>query len=217
MSILVLLTISILLYVTNIASSFIVPNKAAVSTSFSSSNINLNKQLSRLSSSASAAASTNNQDDKILKLKEEDEDEKKEAVRKLLNECKMLYLSTVDLEESSSHLSLMRFTYLYDEEDGEVVVMSTNRKTKKFAMLQKQKGVALLVHDFEQKGGGEVTSGGFSITLKGQCRIVTDVEKAEKYRLAHLERNPEFPQFIVGDDIAILCVDVKSTRVFYYP
>jgi len=131
------------------------------------------------------------------------------VVREMLSQCRLAYLSTVDAQVSSSHLSLMRFTYVFDEEDGEVIIMSTNTKTKKFAKVKEQKGVALLVHDFGKDGTGGV----YSITLNGDCRIVTDKDKADKYRAAHLRHNPEYPQFIVGDDIAILCVDVKSASI----
>jgi hypothetical protein len=131
------------------------------------------------------------------------------AVRGMLSKCRLAYLSTVDTIMCSSHLSLMRFTYLCDPDDGEVVILSTNRQTKKFDMLQQQKGVALLVHDFRQ----DADDGVYSITLNGTCRIVTDVKKAEYYRAQHLQHNPDYPQFIVGKDIAILCVDVSSARI----
>ena len=134
-----------------------------------------------------------------------------QEVRDLLSNCHLAYLSTVDSECSSSHLSLMRFTYLNDPDDGEVVIMSTSMQTKKFEMLQRQKGVALLVHDFG-KGEDDGSGGQFSITLNGACRIVTN-PKAEVYRKAHLKHNPDYPQFIVGQNIAILCVDVKSARI----
>jgi hypothetical protein len=133
-----------------------------------------------------------------------------QAVRDMLSKCRLAYLSTVDMANASSHLSLMRFTYLNDAEDGEVVIMSTNNKTKKFGMLQQQKGMALLVHDFQQ-GGND--AGVYSITLNGECRIVSETKKAEVYRQAHLAHNPDYPQFIVGEDIAILCVDVTSARI----
>ena len=132
------------------------------------------------------------------------------AVREMLSKCRLAYLSTVDSDKGSSHLSLMRFTYLCDPEDGEVVIMSTNRKTKKFDMLQKQKGVALLVHDFAENTS---SSGLYSITLNGTCNIMTDKVKEESYRQSHLRHNPDYPQFIVGDDIAILRVDVTSARI----
>ncbi len=151
-----------------------------------------------------------------------------QQIRDLLSKSRFAYLSTVDSDMGSSHLSLMRFTYLADEVDGEVVIMSTNRKTKKFDMLQGQRGVALLVHDFlpthSSNNGGAggddgdgcagVGCGVYSITLNGNCRILENgSEKAERYRQEHLKHNPEYPQFIVGEDIVILCVDVTSARI----
>jgi general stress protein 26 len=132
-------------------------------------------------------------------------------IHDMLRKCRLAYLSTIDMVNTSSHLSLMRFTYLYDMDDGEVVIMSTNKKTKKFENLQQQKGVSLLVHDFGQGAGND--DGVYSITLNGECRIVSDTQKAEDYREAHLANNPDYPQFIVGKDIAILCVGVKSARI----
>lgn len=134
-----------------------------------------------------------------------------QEVRHLFSKCRLAYLSTVDADAGSSHLSLMRFTYLQDADDGEVVIMSTNKKTKKFEMLQRQTGVALLVHDFLSQS--DTCSGNFSITLNGTCRIVTDTAKMEHYRQAHLNHNPDYPQFIVGEDIAILCIDITSARI----
>lgn len=125
------------------------------------------------------------------------------VVENLLQKCRLAYLSTVDAD--TSHLSLMRFTYLAEEE---VIIMSTNRNTKKFDMLKKQRGVAVLVHDFGGSEGGE-----YSITLNGACSIIEDVAVMERYREAHLQHNPDYPQFIVGDNIAILCVDVRSARI----
>lgn len=138
------------------------------------------------------------------------------AIRDMLSKCRLAYLSTVDTDVASSHLSLMRFTYVHDPDDGEVVIMSTNTKTKKFEMLQKQKGVAMLVHDFppQQQGVADHGDDGmYSITLNGECRVVTEVTKEDQYRKAHLHHNPDYPQFIVGKDIAILCVDVTSARI----
>eukprot|EP00593_Proboscia_inermis_P015677 CAMPEP_0171301556 /NCGR_PEP_ID=MMETSP0816-20121228/10755_1 /TAXON_ID=420281 /ORGANISM="Proboscia inermis, Strain CCAP1064/1" /LENGTH=107 /DNA_ID=CAMNT_0011779235 /DNA_START=1 /DNA_END=324 /DNA_ORIENTATION=- len=85
--------------------------------------------------------------------------------------------------------------------------MSTNRNTKKFELLVKQKGVALLVHDF----GG--SNGSYSITLNGECEVLKDGEQTEKYRAAHLDHNPDYPQFIVGPDIAMLGIMVSSARI----
>jgi len=97
----------------------------------------------------------------------------------------------------------------------EIIIMSTQRKTKKYEMLRKQRGVALLIHDFSQnEGGGENACGGvYSITLNGDCTIVEEGERSARYRAAHLKHNPDYPQFIVGDDIAMLCVNATSARI----
>ena len=100
-------------------------------------------------------------------------------VQRLLSRCRLSYLSTIDVPAQSSHLSLMRFTYLLEEE---VIIMSTNRKTKKFAMLEQQRGVSLLVHDFGQSEDGP--DGEFSITLNGKCHIVQDGE----IKIVHIPR-----------------------------
>lgn len=90
--------------------------------------------------------------------------------------------------------------------------MSTRMNTKKYVMLQKQTGVALLVHDFAQFEDGESGGGAYSITLNGMCHIVEGPD-ADRYRAAHLRANPRYPQFIIGEDIAMLCVDVKEARI----
>jgi hypothetical protein len=133
-----------------------------------------------------------------------------QTIRDMLSKCRLAYLSTVDTKAKSSHLSLMRFTYLHDAIDGEVVIMSTNKNTKKFDMLEQQNGVALLVHDFDTDETNNTRTR--SITLNGDCCILTGDDE-DKYRKAHLQHNPDYPQFIVGDDIAVLCVHVTSARI----
>jgi hypothetical protein len=129
-------------------------------------------------------------------------------VEELLSKCRLAYLSTIDMEESSSHLSLMSFTFLPEEQ---VIVLSTNRKTKKYLMLQQQHGVSLLVHDFGTAVDGGVAEQ-YAITLNGTCQI-EEGETAELYRAAHLKHNPNYPQFIVGEDIAILAVYITTARI----
>jgi hypothetical protein len=149
-----------------------------------------------------------------------------QTLRDMLSKCRLAYLSTVHTMAKSSHLSLMRFTYVHDPEDGEVIIMSTNKKTKKFEMLRQQRGVALLVHDFDKAqsddgdGSSSINSNSNSnvapstrsITLNGNCRILSGPDE-ERYRKAHLAHNPEYPQFIVGEDIAVLCIDCTSARI----
>lgn len=108
-----------------------------------------------------------------------------DILRRVLSRCRFAYLSTVDAACNSSHLSLMRFTYLPEEE---TIIMSTNRRTKKYDMLEKQSGVALLIHNFEEvtpptigddeedesSAAPKKLTGEFSITLNGNCSVVKD-------------------------------------------
>jgi len=92
------------------------------------------------------------------------------AVQEILTKSRLAYLSTIDSDVNSSHLSLMRFTYLKSEE---IIILSTNMNTKKYRMLEQQKGIALLVHDFgDSDDGVDKSEGNFSITLNGDCAIV---------------------------------------------
>ena len=57
--------------------------------------------------------------------------------------------------------------------------MSTNIYTKKYEMLEKQSGVALLIHDFSEGNSasdGARLTGEYSITLNGTCSVVKDCE-----------------------------------------
>ena len=59
--------------------------------------------------------------------------------------------------------------------------MSTNIYTKKYEMLEKQNGVALLIHDFSEGSNSSSHSdvrltGEYSITLNGTCSVVRDGE-----------------------------------------
>lgn len=154
-----------------------------------------------------------------------------EIVRNVLVRCRFAYLSTMDVDANSSHLSLMRFTYLPEEEMSELclgcwyclngciftlslttwissvcypkrqnfncstlplhksVVMSTNKYTKKYEMLEKQSGVALLIHDFSEASaegrGGDAKNhltGEYSITLNGTCSVIKDGERFECWK-----------------------------------
>eukprot|EP00970_Alexandrium_tamarense_P016456 scaffold6572_cov175-Alexandrium_tamarense.AAC.3 len=132
-----------------------------------------------------------------------------EIVRNVLVRCRFAYLSTMDVDANSSHLSLMRFTYLPEEE---------------------------MKASAEGRGGDAKNhlTGEYSITLNGTCSVIKDgpcpshellflpqftacvpllVALAEKYRAAHLKNNPDYPQFIVGNDIAMLRVDVAMARI----
>ena len=76
-----------------------------------------------------------------------------QPVADALDRSCLCFLATTG-QSLEPHLSLMRYTYTSgldpdDEERSEVMVISTQRKTKKFDILTENENVALLVHDFQ--------------------------------------------------------------------
>lgn len=123
-------------------------------------------------------------------------------VRQSLSRRRLAYLGTVTSSSAGGgvpcpHLSLMRFTYLPEED---AILMSTNVYTKKYDMLSAGAAgggdggeggalVALLVHDFADSShfsshsssssslSEEANNSGggmYSITLNGTCSVVKD-------------------------------------------
>jgi len=88
-----------------------------------------------------------------------------QPVADALDRSCLCFLATAgsESERVEPHLSLMRFTYtsgLDPNDDGgrsEVVVISTQRKTKKFDILTRNENVALLVHDFTTHREGQAS------------------------------------------------------------
>ena len=144
-----------------------------------------------------------------------------EPVVQVLTRCCLCFLATSSGD--SPHLSLMRFSYsrsLAAQRPGaEVLIVSTRRSTKKYATLCANRNVALLVHDFAGENESDLLNytalegrPRHSITLSGVVREESG-EMAERYRAIHLEKNQAYAQFIVGDDIAILTVEIETARV----
>lgn len=149
-------------------------------------------------------------------------------ITKTLEKTLFCYLATCEANEP--HLSLMNFTY----KDNEGIIMSTRTNTKKFQSLINNPSVAILVHDFnstsslqtsaaspadpstssniEAANSNNSSSGSCSITVYGKIEVVTD-EKAEELRAYHLLKNPKYPQFIVGEDIAIIRIMPTRARI----
>ena len=55
-------------------------------------------------------------------------------------------------------------------------------------------------------------TGSCSITVYGKIEVMAG-EKAEELRAFHLQKNPNYPQFIVGEDIAILRILPTRARI----
>jgi general stress protein 26 len=128
-----------------------------------------------------------------------------ETIVRLLKSARLCYLATQD--EGEPHLSLMRFTYYQAEE---AIILTTRRNTKKFELMKASKHVAVLIHDFDEESKGKT----YSITLNGWSDVLTPSSDDEvRYRALHLENNLDYPQFIVGPDIAVILIKVESARL----
>ncbi|CAN0135428.1 unnamed protein product [Scytosiphon promiscuus] len=125
-------------------------------------------------------------------------------VVRLLQASRLCFLST--FSDDHPHLSLMNFTYYPGKRislsSDEVIILSTRRDTKKYKLLQTGRNVAILVHEFPE----------ITITLNGEATI-QEGENAERYRDLHAGKNPDSKTFIVGPNIAIITVRVRSARI----
>ena len=149
-------------------------------------------------------------------------------VVRLLEASQLCFLSTST--NNDPHLSLMNFTYYQKEE---IVIMCTQRDTKKFRQISKVPTVALLIHDFPHlklddssppenspSSSGDEKGKTYSITLNGTAEIPQG-DYAETLRDIHLKANPDYAGFIQqGSDStpecpspAVLVVRIQSARL----
>ena len=128
----------------------------------------------------------------------------------------------VQLEDGTTHLCLMSFTYVPEEQ---IIVMSTRRNTTKYRALENIDQVTLLIHNFatdktvrdstssDSSCDSRTYSNTHSITLYGNVTILSG-DDAEDMRSKHLKRHGStYSQFIVGKDIAVLSVEVESAKI----
>lgn len=74
-------------------------------------------------------------------------------VKILLSTASLAHLSCQD-GPNPPHTSLMNFTFVASEED--MIVMTTRRDTKKYALMEKCESVSLLIHDFPSVQGNDL-------------------------------------------------------------
>lgn len=110
-------------------------------------------------------------------------------------------------------------------------MMSTRTNTKKFEALVKNPKIAVLIHDFDCKRSGpesQISScvcnngtpvasplpspGTFSVTIYGEVQVAGG-DRAESLRAKHLLINPDYEQFILGEDRAILVIQPTLARM----
>ncbi|KAK9469349.1 hypothetical protein V1512DRAFT_256052 [Lipomyces arxii] len=150
----------------------------------------------------------------------------------LLRSARFLQLGTS--YKDYPNVSLMNYTYIpkgsaLPYEDAAVIVLTTERHTKKFFNVTNNPRVSILVHDWVSKQADPTSSAGLtqflvsmnqaelssiSATLNGKARIVTDDDEAKFFKAKQLESNPSDARpFIDADDIAVIVVKVSSARV----
>ena len=120
----------------------------------------------------------------------------------------------VTLEDGKTHLCLMNFTYVPEDE---IIILTTRRNTTKYQAIEKLDLVTLLIHDFPTDKASRAADIGYtkthSITLYGNVSILSG-DDAEEMRSKHLKRHGEnYSQFIIGENIAVLRVDVSSAKL----
>jgi len=130
-----------------------------------------------------------------------------EAIVNLLKSSRLCFLATQ--ADGEPHISLMNFTYHQDEE---VIIMCTRRNTKKFDQMSCSSSVAILIHDFphlnEQASSSQTHGKTYSVTLNGVSQALPENSADEaKYRSIHLQRNPDYSQFIEGNAVILVKVD----------
>ena len=120
----------------------------------------------------------------------------------------------VTLDDGQTHLCLMNFTYVPEEE---VIILTTRRNTTKYQAIENLDLVTLLIHDFPidkaTRSEDNIFAKTHSITLYGNVTILSG-DDAEQMRLKHLQRHGEDQaQFIIGKDIAVLQVEITSAKL----
>mmetsp|Transcript_1247 Transcript_1247/g.1294 ORF Transcript_1247/g.1294 Transcript_1247/m.1294 type:complete len:129 (+) Transcript_1247:131-517(+) len=108
----------------------------------------------------------------------------------------------------------MNFTYYQEEE---CLILCTRKDTKKYQQIKNNPKIAVLIHDFPHLAatdGDENHGKTFSVTLNGYCEVYdAGNSRSEKYRNIHLTNNPNYSQFICGNDIAVIKIFIEKARI----
>lgn len=123
-------------------------------------------------------------------------------VLKLLEKEKFCSLATS--YQDHPHVSLMNFSYLPQEG---VIILSSRPDTTKIHHIKNNPAVSLL---FFSPGGKEESP--LSCTLYGTATLA-EGEKEGFYRESHYQKNRDMGQFIMGEDIRIIIVDIKKAAL----
>ena len=146
----------------------------------------------------------------------------------ILYRCSLCQLCTC--VASAPHVSTMIFTYF---EEDRVLIMSSRLDTQKVKNLQQNPRVAVLCHDFpvnaeefdgttdfstsllEKKSTTRSESRTASATIYGAIRILDPKsgKNARRLQQVHLEKHPNYKQFIEGEGLGVLVLDILNVRM----
>eukprot|EP00040_Diaphanoeca_grandis_P034369 m.212895 g.212895 ORF g.212895 m.212895 type:complete len:212 (-) comp33136_c0_seq5:30-665(-) len=129
-----------------------------------------------------------------------------ECVCDVLSKLSLCYLATV--EGGFPHLCLMNFTFVKRKQES--IIMTTRKNTKKYQAIVENRNVSILVSDFSHIK--DTAPGTVAITLSGKVNL-PEGDEADRLRQLHVENNPNYRQFIVGDDIAVFTVTIDRARI----
>lgn len=103
--------------------------------------------------------------------------------------------------EDKPYLSLMNFTYVEEENK---VILSSRKNSKKYCNIKKNKNISLLVFSGSKK---------LSATFLGTARTMTVEDKKDHYYRKMHKKNINMPQFILGDNIALIIFSIEKIVV----
>lgn len=123
-------------------------------------------------------------------------------VSKLLESEKRCVLATCHLDKP--HLSLMIFTYIAGED---LIILSSRPDTTKVKNINKNREVALMLYIESKKEEKP-----FSCTLYGTAKMLAQGED-NFYRETHYKRHRDMGNFIRGENISIIIVEIKKAVI----
>lgn len=125
-----------------------------------------------------------------------------EKIKALAREKDICVLATVS--EKGPYCSLMAYTF---DESANEFFMSTSRLTKKYANIEKNPNVSLLIDSREAIPRTQAQA----LTVSGICKIISnDDPKRPSIKEKLLKKHPHLEAILEKPDSEILCVKAES-------
>jgi nitroimidazol reductase NimA-like FMN-containing flavoprotein (pyridoxamine 5'-phosphate oxidase superfamily) len=129
----------------------------------------------------------------------------RELVSEMLSVQRLAVLGTCG--EEGPHCSLVAFA---PADDLKTLLFATRRATKKYAHIERDHGVSLLI-DTRTNAAGDFERAA-AVTAIGTAVEVTGTER-DRYEAVYLEKNPELGDFVGSPECGLMKVTVKTYRI----